>query len=262
MPSNHLILCHPLLLLPSIFPSISVFSNESVLHIRWPKYWSFSFNISPSNEHPGLISFRMDWLDLLTVRGTLKSLLQHPQLSFIEWVLCVSAVVPLLCLISLHSTNSQCKLSRNPVFIPFTKICHDSYCFFSLLYIISYFLVSLMSNIFMVSTSGRGRYNNLFVSYAIFNHPFPGWISTLDSVFSWLYLMQENSMALVFRGFFFLFFLPNYWPFPVSCLSLNKLVILTLEQFPWIPSYSKLFSLSSFWFLCCFVHAFLSFSSI
>ena len=77
MPSNHLILCHPLLLLPSIFPSIRVFSNESVLRITWPKYWSFSFNISPSNEHPGLISFRMDWLDLLAVQGTLKSLLQH-----------------------------------------------------------------------------------------------------------------------------------------------------------------------------------------
>ena len=77
MPSNHLILCHPLLLLPSIFPSIKVFSNESALHIRWPKYWSFSFSISPSNEHPGLISFRMDWLDLLAVQGTLKSLLQH-----------------------------------------------------------------------------------------------------------------------------------------------------------------------------------------
>ena len=77
MPSNHLILCHPLLLLPSIFPSIRVFSNESGLCIRWPKYWSFSFNISPSNEHPGLISFRMDWLDLLAVQGTLKSLLQH-----------------------------------------------------------------------------------------------------------------------------------------------------------------------------------------
>ena len=77
MPSNHLILCHPLLLLPSIFPSIRVFSNESTLHIRWPKYWSFSFNVSPSNEHPGLISFRMDWLDLLAVQGTLKSLLQH-----------------------------------------------------------------------------------------------------------------------------------------------------------------------------------------
>ena len=77
MPSNHLILCHPLLLLPSIFPSIRVFSNESALHIRWPKYWSFSFNISPSNEHPGLTSLRMDWLDLLAVQGTLKSLLQH-----------------------------------------------------------------------------------------------------------------------------------------------------------------------------------------
>ena len=77
MPSNHLILCHRLLLLLSIFPNIRVFSNESALCIRWPKYWSFSFNISPSNEHPGLISFRMDWLDLLTVQGTLKSLLQH-----------------------------------------------------------------------------------------------------------------------------------------------------------------------------------------
>ena len=77
MPSNHLILCCPLLLPPSIFPSIRVFWNEPALHIRWPKYWSFSFNISPSNEHPGLISFRMDWLDLLAVQGTLKSLLQH-----------------------------------------------------------------------------------------------------------------------------------------------------------------------------------------
>ena len=77
MPSNHLILCRPLLLLTSIFPSIRVFSNESALHIRWPKCWSFSFNISPSNKHPGLISFRMDWLDLLGVQGTLKSLLQH-----------------------------------------------------------------------------------------------------------------------------------------------------------------------------------------
>ena len=77
MPSNHLILCRPLLLLPSIFPSIRVFSNESALPIRWPKYWSFSLSISPSNEHPGLISFRMDWLDLLAVQGTLKSLLQH-----------------------------------------------------------------------------------------------------------------------------------------------------------------------------------------
>ena len=77
MPSNHLILCCPLLLLPSIFPSIRVFSKESALRMRWPKYWSFSFNISPSSEHPGLISFRMDWLDLLAVQGTLKSLLQH-----------------------------------------------------------------------------------------------------------------------------------------------------------------------------------------
>ena len=76
MPSNHLILCYPLLL-PSIFPSIRVFSNESALRIRWPKYWSFSFHISPANEHPGLFSFRMDWLDLLAVQGTLKSLLQH-----------------------------------------------------------------------------------------------------------------------------------------------------------------------------------------
>ena len=77
MPSNHLILCHPLLLLPSIFPSIGIFFNESVLRIRWPKYWSFSLSISPSNEHPGLISFRKDWLDLLAVQGTRKSLLQH-----------------------------------------------------------------------------------------------------------------------------------------------------------------------------------------
>ena len=77
MPSNHLILCRPFLRPPSIFPSIRVFSNESALPIRWPKYWSFSFNVSPSNEHPGLSSFRMDWLDLLAVQGTLKSLLQH-----------------------------------------------------------------------------------------------------------------------------------------------------------------------------------------
>ena len=76
-PHNHLILCHPFLLLPSIFPSISVFTSESVLHIRWPKYWSFSFNIIPSNEQSGLISYRLDWLDLLAVQGTLKSLLKH-----------------------------------------------------------------------------------------------------------------------------------------------------------------------------------------
>ena len=77
MPSNHLILCHPLLFLPSTFPSIGTFSNESALRIRWPNYWRFCFSISPSNEYPGLISFRMDWLDLLAVQGTLKSLLQH-----------------------------------------------------------------------------------------------------------------------------------------------------------------------------------------
>ena len=80
MPSNHLILCHPHLLPPSIFPRIRVFSNESVLHFRWLKYWSFSFNVNPSSEHPGLISFRMDWLDFLAVQGTLKHLLQHHSL--------------------------------------------------------------------------------------------------------------------------------------------------------------------------------------
>ena len=84
MPSDHLNLCHPLLLLPSIFPSIRVFSNKSVLHIRWPKYWSFSFNISPSNEYSGLISFRMDWLDLLAVQGTLKESFPTPQFKSIN----------------------------------------------------------------------------------------------------------------------------------------------------------------------------------
>ena len=84
MPSSHLILCHPLLLLPLIPPSITVFSNESTLRMMWPKYWSFSFSISPSKEHPGLISFRMDWLELLTVQGTLKSLLQHHSLKSIN----------------------------------------------------------------------------------------------------------------------------------------------------------------------------------
>ena len=87
MPSNHLILCHPLLLLPSIFPSIRVFLNEPVLLIRWPKYWSFSFNVSPSNDYSGLISFRMDWLDLLAIQGTLNSLLQHhsSKASILQW---------------------------------------------------------------------------------------------------------------------------------------------------------------------------------
>ena len=93
MPSNHLHLCHPLILLPSIFPSTRVFSNESVLYIRWPKYWSFSFSISPSNEYSGLISFRIDWLDLLAVQGTLKSLLQHH--SSKASILCCSAFLEL-----------------------------------------------------------------------------------------------------------------------------------------------------------------------
>ena len=99
MPSNHLILCHPLLL-PSIFPSIRVFSNESVLHIRWPKYWSFSFSISPSNEYSELTSFRMDWLDLLAVQGSLKSLLQHH--SSKASILWCSAVFYSLTLTSMH----------------------------------------------------------------------------------------------------------------------------------------------------------------
>ena len=100
-PSNHLILCRPLLLLPSIFPSIRVFSNESVLHIRWPKYWSFSLNTSPSNEHPGLISFRMNWLDLLAVQETLKSLHQHH--SSVQFSL-VAQSSPTLCDPMNHST--------------------------------------------------------------------------------------------------------------------------------------------------------------
>ena len=98
MPSNHLILCHPLILLPSIFPCIRVFSNESVLHIRWPKDWSFSFSISPSNEYSGLISFGIDWFDLLTVQGTLKSLLQHHNLKasiLWQWWECVRGVLGL-----------------------------------------------------------------------------------------------------------------------------------------------------------------------
>ena len=95
MPSNHLILCHPLLLLPSIFPNIRIFSNELVLCIRWPKYWSLSFNISPSNEHPGLISLRMDWLHLVAVQGTLKSFLQHhSSKASILWLLAFLIVQP------------------------------------------------------------------------------------------------------------------------------------------------------------------------
>ena len=104
MPSDYLILCRPLLLLPSIFPSIRVFSNESALHIRWPKYWSFSFNISPSNEHPGLISFRMDWLDLPAVQGTLKSL-TTPQFKSINYSALSFLYSPTLTFIHDHWKN-------------------------------------------------------------------------------------------------------------------------------------------------------------
>ena len=110
-PSNHLILCHPLLLLPSIFPSIRVFSNESALRIRWPKYWRCSFNISPSNEHLGLMSFRMDWLDLLAVQGTLKSHLQHH--SSKASILRHSAfLIVLLSLISIHDQRENHSLDQ------------------------------------------------------------------------------------------------------------------------------------------------------
>ena len=108
MPSNHLILCCPLLLPPSIFPSIKVFSNESVLHMRWPKYWSFSLSISPSNEYSGLISFRMDWLDLLAVQGTLKSLLQHHSgIVHFSKVACV-CVRACVCVLSLQLSATLC----------------------------------------------------------------------------------------------------------------------------------------------------------
>ena len=110
MPSNHLILCHPLLLPPSIFPSIRVFSNESVFHMRWPKYWSFSFSISPSNEYTGLISFRMDWLDLLAVQGTLKSLLQyHSSKASVLWC---SAFITVQLLHSYMTTGKTVALTR------------------------------------------------------------------------------------------------------------------------------------------------------
>ena len=105
MPSNHLILCCPLLLLPSIFPSIKVFSKDSGLHIRWPKYWSFSFNISPSNEYSGLISFSIDWLDLLVVQGTLKNLLQHPQFKSINSLVLSFLYSPTLTSIHDHWKN-------------------------------------------------------------------------------------------------------------------------------------------------------------
>ena len=105
MPSNHLILCHPLLLLPSIFPSIRVFSNESGFRIRWPKYWSFSFNISPSSEHPGLISFRMDWLDLLAVQGTLQESSPTPQFKSINSSALIFLYSPTLTSIHDHCKN-------------------------------------------------------------------------------------------------------------------------------------------------------------
>ena len=116
MPSNHLILCHPLLFLPSIFPSIRMFSDKSVLRIRWPKYWGFSFNISPSNEHPGLM-FRMDWLDHLTVQGTLKSLLQHHSSSGPHKCLALNSepqITPALNLLSPPSPLPQQSLSLVP----------------------------------------------------------------------------------------------------------------------------------------------------
>ena len=113
MPSNHLILCHPLLLWPSIFPNIRVFPNESALHIRWPKYFSFSFNISSSNEHPLVISFRMDWLDLLAVQGTLKSLLQHHS-SKASVILCSTFfIVQLSC--PYMTTGKTVALTRGPL---------------------------------------------------------------------------------------------------------------------------------------------------
>ena len=118
MSLNHLILCHPLLLLPSIFPSIRVFSNESTLCMRWPKYWSFSFNISPSNEHPGLISFRMDWLDLFAVQGTLKSFQHHSsKASILQHIIIVKDY-----LYSLRYTLHPCILIY---FIPNSFIPHN-----------------------------------------------------------------------------------------------------------------------------------------
>ena len=110
MPSNHIILCHPLLLLPSVYPSIRVFSNESILRIRWPKYWSFTFSIGPSNEYSRLISFRMDWLDLLAVRGTTKSILQHH--SSKTSILCCSAFFTVQLLHPYMTTGKTIDLTR------------------------------------------------------------------------------------------------------------------------------------------------------
>ena len=124
MPSNHLILCHPLLLLPSNFPSIRIFSNESVLHIRWPKYWSFSFSISPSNEYSGLISFRMDWMDLFAVQGTLKSLLQHHGNMLSKLVI---AFLPRSKYHLISWLQSLSAVILEP--LPKNKICHCFHCF-------------------------------------------------------------------------------------------------------------------------------------
>ena len=122
MPPSHLILCRPLLLLPPIPPSIRVFSNESALCIRWPKYWSFSFNISPSNEHPGLISFSMDWLDLLAVQGTLKSLLQHH--SSKASILWCSAFFPVQLSYPYMTTGKTIALTTQTFVLPHLKSTH------------------------------------------------------------------------------------------------------------------------------------------
>ena len=119
MPSNHLILCHPLLL-PSIFPSIRVFSSELVLYIRWPKYWSFSFSISPSNEHPGLISFRMDWFDLLAVQGTLKCLLQHHSSK--------ASILGSSAFLIVQLSHPYMTAGKTIVLTRWTFVDHDGYC--------------------------------------------------------------------------------------------------------------------------------------
>ena len=128
MPSNHLILCRPLLLQPSIFPSIRVLSNESALRIKWPKYWSFSFSISPSNEHPGLISFRMDWLDLLVVQGTLKSLLQHHSSKASMLSKLVITFLPRSKRLFISWVLSPSAMFLEPPKIKY-KVCHCFHCF-------------------------------------------------------------------------------------------------------------------------------------
>ena len=131
-PSNHLILCCSLLLLPSIPPSFRVFSNDSTLHMKWPKYWSFSLNISPSNEHPRLISFRMDWLDLLAVQGTLKSLLQHhsSRTSIFQCLACITVQLshPYM------TTGKTIALTSTVKYLPSHHLVHINFCFLSLKY--------------------------------------------------------------------------------------------------------------------------------